>query len=395
MGYRSRILQETIEEAMGKGKSIVLLGPRQTGKTTLLSQITVDFSISLLLPGLRQKYERDPDSLVREIQALHSKKKNPLVFIDEIQKVPSLLDPIQYFLDQKVARFLLSGSSARKIKRTSNINLLPGRLINLRLDPFMLSEIENVSLESILSFGTLPGIVLEETTESKERILVSYVESYLEEEIRSEALVRNLPAFGKFLELAAAESGRICNFRNISREIGVSHSTIADYYQILEDTLIVERIEPYTKSNVRKKLTKSPKFLFFDLGVARIASREAWPPSRDRLGQIFENFIGTELIRTIRNRIPRAKLSFWRDPDGPEVDFLLEIGKSLIPIEVKYTDKPSTKDTVHLQTFLKEHPQSKQGFLICNAQRPEKISHQIMAMPYKEFFLSQSTYLGI
>jgi predicted AAA+ superfamily ATPase len=287
-------------------------------------------------------------------------------------------------VDEKKVQFVLSGSSSRKLRRDPQQNLLPGRVVHFHLDPLTMDEFPINDLEEEFLYGSLPGIKNTFAIQDKEKELISYVEIYLEEEIRNEALVRNVPAFGRFLELAALESGQIINMRNISREIGIAHSTVSDYYQILEDTLIAERIEPFTKGSLRKKLTKSPKYLFFDLGVARVASRE--PPSltMDVRGKSFESFVGLQILRLIRNKVPRVKLSFWRDPDGPEVDWVIMKGKEIIPIEVKYTKNPIQKHFNHLKTFLKEYPQAKKAYVVCLIDEVQKWDSDCYAIPYTD-----------
>ena len=201
-----------------------------------------------------------------------SKDSRPLVILDEIQKVPTILDTVQDMIDAQAADFIITGSSARKLRRGVDVNLLPGRVVTFRLDPFSLRELPATDLNERLMYGSLPGIVAVKAVDDRETDLGSYVTTYLEEEVRAEAVVRNIGHFARFLELAASESGGIVNLRKLSQEIGVSHTTIGAYYQILEDCLIAERIEPLTQSKTRKKLTRSDKYLFFDLGVRRLAA---------------------------------------------------------------------------------------------------------------------------
>ena len=335
MQYIRRLLEDEIKKTIKRQKSILLLGPRQTGKSTLIKRLESNLFISLTDPKTRQRYEKNPELLDGEIKTFTATKKIklPLIVIDEVQKVPVLLDVAQEIIDNHEGIFIFTGSSARKLRRESNVNLLPGRVISLRLDPLIISEIKSKELLDILMYGSLPGIVNLPQSKLKEEELESYVTTYLEEEVRSEAIVRNLGPFGRFLELAASESGSIINLRKLSQEIGVSHTTIASYFQILEDCLIIERIEPITKSKTRKKLTKAEKYLFFDLGVRRVAAREGIQQPRERLGMLFEQFIGLELIRCSRMKSRKFKLRFWRDPDGPEVDWIIDNGDSYVPIE--------------------------------------------------------------
>jgi predicted AAA+ superfamily ATPase len=379
-----RFAVAAVERALARGKGVLLLGPRQTGKTTLLGGLQAALTLSLAHPEVRQRYERRPDLLRAEVEGLASRRRSPVVVLDEVQKVPALLDVAQDLMDRKVARVVLCGSSARKLRRGPYANLLPGRVVSIRLDPLMLREEPKRSLELRLRDGDLPGFVLTGDDESREIDLASYVTTYLEEEVRAEALVRNLASFSRFLELAAAEAGRIINRRALSQDVGVAHTTIADYYQILEDCLIVERIEPLTKSATRKKLTRSPKILFFDLGVRRLAANEGRRPTRERLGEWFEQWVGLELVRMTRDRAARSPVRFWRDPDGPEVDWVLDLDDRLTPIECKWTEAPAAGDARHLLTFLAEHPGTERGFIVCRTPRRYVVVPRVEAVPWHE-----------
>jgi len=385
MNYIFRNIEEKVQAVLGRGKSILLLGPRQTGKTTLLSKISPDLSITLLETRARLRYEKDPQILADEVGALNA--ECPLVIVDEIQKVPELMDIIQWLIDQKKAQFILTGSSARKLKRHSDsINLLPGRVVLLNLDPLSLSEYPKVpDLKTQLYFGSLPGIYLQKNEHDKAEDLASYVRSYLEEEVRAEALVRNMSAFGRFLELAASESGKILNISKLSNEIGVSIHFIQNYFQILEDCLILKRVDPITRGKTRKKLTKSPRYLFFDLGVRRVAANEGLQQPDTVLGDLFEQWVGIELLKQKNSIHAQAafQLHFWRDPGGPEVDWVIQRDQDFIPIEVKWTDRPSRRDARHLETFMDEYPSS-HGYIVCTSPRRQKIGQRITAIPWQE-----------
>ncbi len=386
MQYIARLLEKEVEREIKRGKSILLLGPRQTGKTTLIKHFGNDLFLSLIRPDIRQRYEKNPELLYSEIEALSTeqKRRNPLVIIDEVQKVPAILDVVQDIIDNKKASFILTGSSARKLRRGPNVNLLPGRVIASRLDPLVLNELDLYNLNELIIYGSLPGILLTKDTYEKEKELESYITTYLEEEIRAEAIVRNLGPFARFIELAASESGNIINLRKLSQEIGVSHTTIASYYQILEDCLIIEKIDPIIKSKTRKKLTRSQKYLFFDLGVRRVAAREGTKQPKEMLGKLFEQFIGLELIRYSRLSHKRARVFFWRDPDGPEVDWVLDVENTYIPIEIKWTDSPTKSDIKHLKVFLSEYKNTKLGYLVCQTPRKLKLDENIFAIPWQE-----------
>lgn len=382
-----RSLELQINNALTRGKSILLLGPRQCGKTTLVEhQIKPDINISLLISRLRRRYEQSPDLLIREIEAeakIH--KKKPLVFIDEVQKVPEIMDAVQYLIDKKIAQFILTGSSARKLRHGHELNLLPGRVIVLHADPLTLPELTtlNPSLEQLLLYGSLPEIVLEPNEQAKEENLRSYVETYLEEEIRAEAVVRKIGLFANFLELAASESGNIINIQKVSQTLGVTRATIQNYFEILEDCLIAEKIEPFTKSATRDRLSKSNKYLFFDLGIRRTSAREGTQLPAKILGNLFEQFIGLELLRQARSIIPKVKIHYWRDHNGPEVDYVIAKEQHLIPIEVKWTETPGNADIKHLLYFMKTY-NAKQGYVICRTPRKMLLSENIIALPWRE-----------
>jgi len=382
----ARQLQPILARHLARGKSVLLLGPRQTGKTTLVGELGADLAVSLASPSARQRYERDPSALADEIGAIRAqapRRPPPLVTIDEVQKVPALMDVGQDLIDRRQARFVFTGSSARKLRRGRDLNLLPGRVVVLRLDPLTLEERAASSLDEALLDGSLPAIRLTADTGDREADLRSYVETYLEEEVRQEALVRNVGAYGRFVELAAREAGRVANYSRISQDVGVSSVTIQNYYDILCDCLVAERVEPVTQSASRKKLTKASRFLLFDIGVARAAAREGRRLPLSRRGELFEQFVGIEAIRFCRLHAPDARLRFWRDPDGPEVDWVIEHPGGFLPIEVKLGDRPTERDTRHLHVFLEEYG-GRQGLVVCSAPRPLRLTRMVTAVPWQD-----------
>ncbi|HQH80694.1 MAG TPA: DUF4143 domain-containing protein [bacterium] len=319
-----------------------------------------------------------------EISGLAKKlRRRPLVVLDEVQKVPELMDELQELIDKKTAQFVLTGSSARKLKKSGVVNLLPGRLVNMRLDPFIHEEASYDDILKHIFYGSLPGIFVVQNAQDKEVDLKSYVESYLEEEVRSEALVRQIGSFVRFLEYAGLESGNNVSFRALSQEIGVSHTTIMSYFDVLEDCLIVERVEPITKSLTRKKLLKSCKYILFDLGIRRVCAQEGFKMTPERLGQIFEQYVGLELIR--RSRLSHdTKVRFWKDPDGPEVDWVLEKDGEYIPVEVKWTDSPLAKHARHVQVFLSEYKTAKKGYVVCRTPNSVELEKNVTAISWKD-----------
>lgn len=390
MSYIPRIIESQITDALNRGKSILLFGARQTGKTTLINEfIKPHLAYSFIQPEIRQRYEKQPSLLGKEILSkiqLGQLPVYPVIAIDEVQKVPIILDVVQDLIDRKVAKFILTGSSARKLHRGTNLNLLPGRVVRMQLDPLTLSELSNSQqiIEDLLLYGSLPGIVTQQSIANKSIDLDSYTKSYLEDEVRAEAVVRNVGIFARFLELAANESGNIVNFSKLSQEIGVAHTTIASYYQILEDCLIVERVEPLTSTKVRRKLTKSAKYLFFDLGVRRFAAGEGAQLPQKILGQLFEQFIILEFMRRARMLAIKFKIFFWRDHAGPEVDLVIEKDNEYTAIEIKWTESPSIRDSRHLKIFQQEYPTKKIAFIICRTPRSFLVAENIIALPWQE-----------
>ena len=274
----TRCVKSKIERGLERGKSILLLGPTQTGKTTLIKTLPHDRYLNFMDNELRRHYEHSPSSLLGEIKTLAlSLRKQPRVIVDEVQRCPDLMNSLQLLIDEKIAQFIITGSSARKLRRHTEINLLPGRVISLTLAPLIPSELPHItSIEEQLNYGTLPGIILLKNNEDKNTDLMSYANIYLEEEVRAESLVRDLGHFSRFLQLSASESGEITNFNRLSEEVGISHTTIKEYYQILEDCMIAIRVDPWIQG-IRKRLIKSSRYFYFDLGVRRACAKENTP----------------------------------------------------------------------------------------------------------------------
>lgn len=389
--YIERELLAPLRHTLQRGKSVLLMGPRQTGKSTLIEQqVKTDLTYSFLQTDIRRQFEQHPEHILSEIKAfrtLNPDKPLPMVYIDEVQLVPDILDNVQYAIDHKLAQFVLSGSSARKLKlRKQGINFLPGRLIDLRLDALSISELAHltVPLAQRLLYGTLPEIVLQESNADRDQLLTAYVNLYLEQEIRAEALVRNLVSFSQFLQLMAIESGNTVNINRLAERIGVKRHTLYDYLSILEDCLIIGHIEPLTDTTSRRRLSKANKYLFFDSGVRRIAAGESAHIPEKYYGALFEQFIGMECIKFIRQHAPQATLRYWQDHAGPEVDWVIELNHRFLPIEVKYTDKPTAGDARHLKKFMAEYPCHEPGLVICRVPRPMELAPNILAVPWEE-----------
>lgn len=386
MTYLKRLIEKTLSHTLTRGKSILLLGARQTGKTTLIKhQIQADLTLSFANLETQFSYEKQPKLLAQEILALYATtQKKPLIVIDEIQKIPMIMDAVQDLIDNQKAQFILTGSSARKLKHYSKRNLLPGRIIRLQLDALSLDEMPVIpDLESLLLYGSLPEIFLEKEAEDKAADLRSYVISYLQEEIRAEAVVRNLSAFSRFLECAAMEAGQLINFSKLSQEVGITRNTLYDYYQILEDCLIVDRIEPLIENHTRRRLSKAPKFIFFDMGIVRACAGLGTHLSKETSGRLFEQFIGIEILRWIRLTNESFRLFYWRDHSGPEIDFVLDKHHCYLPIEVKWTNRPTEQDCRSIEKFMAEYPCFQYGYIVCQVQRAALLTPHIMAIPWQ------------
>jgi predicted AAA+ superfamily ATPase len=390
-----RNLENELKETIENRYSLFLVGPRQTGKTTLMNAILEHFenvmSYSFLNVSLRQRIEKQPDTFRQEIEAA----KPEIILLDEVQKVPKILDEVQFLIDKHNMAFFISASSARKLKR-EQVNLLGGRAITFKLDPFDLAERQSFTrhfktsdtLKKMLTYGDLPRIALlleENKTRLVENLLRSYIETFLEEEIRQETLIRNLGVFGNFLKIAAEMSGKILSFRELSQDIGVVHSTISSYYTMLHDCLVIEEIPSLVPLSTRRRLAKSSKYLFFDIGVRNATAEMLTSQAIDNVewGNRFEQWVGLSLLRYFRSRNLNGKLFYWRDHNGPEVDWVVEWNNQWIPIEVKFNSNPKPKHTAHLQTFLNEYDKkSSKGYLIFPGERPRKMAENIMALPW-------------
>lgn len=403
-----RYLAPKIDAAVDTKTSFLLLGPRQVGKTTLLQASLKAINNTPLLtyylqdPSVRLSLERDPGLLIRDVRA---QKGHVYIYIDEAQKIPSLFDAAQLLIDEGKASFFITGSSARALRR-KGVNLLPGRIKHFFLDPLLWSEMgmnpsvhkeilpppinipeQNIfyTFEDSLVFGSLPGIVLQEEKE-RVSILSSYTHLYIEEEIRAEALSRNIGAFSRFLELAAYESGTNPNLSKLSQESGVSVPTIKEYYNILEDTLIATRIGPYLK-NARKRILSSSRYYFFDLGVRNILARLPLSLSliQTQKGVLFEHAVMLEILRRIRLFFPTYRVYYWRTSGGAEVDCIIDCGEYVIPIEIKSGSSVRPGEIKGLSQFLIDYASiAPCGYVISQSSTKQRIADNIIMLPWFE-----------
>ena len=334
------LIERILDIRLPTGQSAFLWGPRKTGKSTLLKQ---KFKNSLVYDFLRTDlffdFSKRPSLLREQLLAKGDKALNYPIILDEVQKIPQILDEVHWLIENKGLSFILCGSSARKLKRGS-ANLLGGRAWRYELFPLVSKELKNVNLLKILNQGLVPDHYFQN---QYQRSLQAYSQDYLKEEVFAEGLVRNIPAFSRFFESMAYSHGELVNYSNISRDCGVNSKTVREYYQILVDTLIGYLIEPYKKKQNRQVITKSPKFYLFDTGVAgAIMKRQIIEEKGAEFGKAFEHFILLEIMAYNSYSALDFEISFWRTKTGHEVDFIL--GNAEVAIEVKGTDRVDNKD---------------------------------------------------
>lgn len=337
-----RILQIINDE------SVFLFGARQTGKTTLLKkQFPNAIYFDLLQTDVLNRFRQRP-ALLRE--SLEQANEGTLVIIDEIQQIPELLNEIHWLITNKQIRFILCGSSARKLKR-QGVNTLGGRAVPQYLFPFVSCEIPDFNIDRAMNNGMIPRHYMKENPTS---LLKAYVGVYLREEIQAESLVRNLTGFSRFLEIAAMTDGEIVNYLNIASDCGVSANTVKEYFQILEDTLVGYMIPAFTKK-AKRKVVQSPRFYLFDVGVTNyLLGRTNLRRGTTDYGHAFEHIVIQELVAYLNYTDNPNKLSYWRTYTQVEVDVIL--GDAKVAIEIKSVEEVLPKHLKGLKSFADEHP---------------------------------------
>ncbi len=349
-----------------KEKHFLLFGPRGTGKSTWLRACFPDaLWINLLDHEEEQRFSNNPNELAAIVRALvHDENTIHTIVIDEIQKVPKLLDIVHLLIEEKhPVYFVMTGSSARKLKRGS-ANLLAGRAFVYHLFPFSFLELnEEFSLQTALNWGLLPAIYAQEDDESRQLFLTAYANTYLKEEIVAEQLVKNLNPFRRFLEVAAQMNGKIINFSSIARDVGVPDGTVKEYFSILEDTLIGFFLEPFHHS-FRKRLLAKPKFYFFDTGITRALARTlqiSCQEGTSMYGEIFEHLVILECIKLATYHNLDYRFSYLSTKDGAEIDLVVDRpGKRHLFIEIKSATQIFSED-------LRTVRQLAQDFKTCEA----------------------------
>lgn len=360
---------------LGTHNAAFLWGPRKVGKTTLLHQQFPNAKVyDLLDTALKTQLLLRPARLREEVLA----GKPELVIVDEVQKVPALLDEVHWCLENTPTKFILCGSSARKLRHGA-ANLLGGRAWRYELFPLTTKELGSYDLERILNHGLIPQHYMEE---KPERSLRSYVLDYLEQEIHAEALTRNVPAFAKFLEAVMLTHGQLLNYATVARDCGVSAKTVREYYQILEDTLLGHTLAPWRKSQ-KRRLIETAKFYLFDPGVVRaLSGLRRIQPGTEEFGRAFEHFLLEEVRAYLAYTEQYLPLSFWRTSTGLEVDVI--VGDLDLAIECKTTASVDERHTKGLRALLEEQ-RVKKAMVVSLDPVPRQLTGEIMVYPWQIF----------
>lgn len=353
-----------------------LWGPRQTGKTTLLRQVFPDArTYDLLDTALSAELSVRP-RLLRE-QVLGSRP--PVVVVDEVQKIPALLEEVHWLLENTATMFVLCGSSARKLRRSAH-NLLGGRAVEHRLLPLTTAELPDLDLARYLNHGGLPSHYLADDPGPRLR---AYVNAYIREEIIDESATRNVPAFARFLQVVGLTHGQQLNYANIARETGVSPSTVRAYYQILDDTLLGFTLEPWRRAG-RRRLVETARYYLFDVGVARALSPEMPPPveGSDVFGRAFEHFLINEVRACLAYTRRERMLSFWRTHSGFEVDLI--VGDMDVALEFKSGREVRDADLRGLRA-LAEDQRPRRSLVVARVEERRRTEDGIEIVPWREF----------
>ena len=362
-------------------ETFFLWGPRQAGKTTLLKEHYGDCRwVDLLKADQFRRYVVNPEFLRQEIETERGGGDPTQVVIDEIQKVPALLDEVHWLMENRNIQFALCGSSARKVRRGA-ANLLGGRAVRYQLHGLTAAEIgPDFDLDRLLNHGYLPRIF---DADRPGKLLDAYIADYLKEEIAAEGLVRNLPAFSGFLDAAALSDGELINFSNIGTDCGVSGHSARAYFEILEDTLLGRWLPAYRK-RPKRRVVGAPKFYLSDVGVVnRLARRGRLSRGSDAYGRAFENWIFHELSAYLDYADDSDDLSYWRLAGGTEVDFI--VGDMRLAVEAKATGRIVPRHLKGLRSLVTDHPNVGGRVIVCLEDRPRRTEDGIDILPVGAF----------
>jgi uncharacterized protein len=374
-----RILEERIKN---NKKSILLLGPRQVGKSTLCQSLNPDVSINLADERDYRLHVSDPGLISRIVAA---SKPDSLILLDEVQRIPSILNTVQVLIDQSPNRkFLITGSSARKLKR-GNANLLPGRVFIERMSPLLFWELGDLfDLDRALQVGTLPEVFLKEYGA---RLLDSYIDGYLREEIQAEALTKDLGAYSRFLDLAAELNGHFLNYSKVSSDSEIKKETVRRYFSILEDTLLIHRVPSFTDISEKRSARQKDRFIFFDLGVRNaILQKQVSNFTLSEKGILFEQWLLLQIMSYNTLFDKRWKISSFSLLNGTsEVDIIIETASEIFAIEVKYKDKVDQKASKNLIQFEKLLGRKCEKIVVYTGDHTQLFDNGVKVIPYKVF----------
>lgn len=360
-------------------QSAFLWGPRKTGKSTYLRAAFPDsLTFDLLQTDLMLDLARRPALLRERLLAADPAKLAHPVILDEVQKVPALLDEVHWLIENRGLRFILCGSSARKLKR-GRTNLLGGRAWRYEMHPLASVEVRDLDLLRALNRGLVPAHYL--GTEYR-RSLAAYVVDYLKEEVLDEGLTRNVAAFSRFFDAVGFSHGDLTNYANIARDCGVDAKTVKEYYRILVDTLLGTFVEPWKKRQERQVIGKAAKFYLFDVGVAGAITRRHVAQERgEQFSRALEHFVFMEILAHRSYRDLGYGVHFWRTKSGLEVDFVL--GEGEVVVEVKGTSRLDPSDFRSLRAFMEDN-RPRRAVVVCNEPAP-RVSEGIDVLPWREF----------
>ncbi|MCX5778183.1 MAG: ATP-binding protein [Elusimicrobia bacterium] len=374
-------IKRVLKIKLPRGQSAFLWGPRKTGKTTFLHYAFPDsLRFDFLDTDLFLSVAKRPAVLREMILASSSTSLSKPIILDEVQKVPLVLDEVHRLIEDHKLSFILCGSSARKLKR-GHANLLGGRAWRYELHPLTSTELGDIDLLRALNQGLVPAHYLQ-TAEQSKRARNAYVQDYLKEEVIAEGLVRNIPSFARFFDALAFTHGEMVNYANVARDSGVDAKTAKEYFHILTDTLVGTLLEPFTRHRCRQIILKTPKFYFFDNGIANTIMGKTISSVRDpSFGRAFEHFILMEL-RAYRSYCGKEfSINYWRTKTGLEVDFILDNGN--VAIEVKSGREVRGTDIQGLKAFVDEHS-PKKAFVV-TTERTARSLNPIKIVPWQSF----------
>ncbi|MEW6744310.1 MAG: DUF4143 domain-containing protein [Planctomycetota bacterium] len=370
----AQFIERALDLRLPRRQSAFLWGPRRVGKSSWIRRTFPEAPvIDLLKSDIFGEYASRP-ALLRERFA---QKKSGLIVVDEVQKAPALLDEVHWLIENTSLSFLLTGSSARKLRR-GHANLLAGRAWRRQMMPLTLGEVGELDLERIMVTGLLPPHFLSEHPLEELR---AYVGDYLKEEIAAEAVTQNIPAFAEFLRVAALTSSELLNYTNVARESGVSAKVVRTYFEILEDTYLGYQIRPWHRAR-RRRLIETARFYLFDVGITNFLARRQPRLGSAEFGKSFEHYILMELKAYQAYRQPDLEIAFWRTAAGQEVDFIL--GDMQLAVEVKGGARVHEGDLSGLRV-LAEEMRVRRSVVVCLESEPRVVAPKIEVMPWRQF----------